>query len=61
MDINIPTNSLSILEVWFAIPISKTCVKWQNYVSEFFNLAAGVRQGGVLYPLLLAIYINDIC
>jgi len=58
MDRNIPTNLLSILEMWFAI--SKTCVKWQNYVSEFFKLAAGVRQGGVLSPLLFAIFIDDI-
>ena len=35
-------------------------VRWQNYVSAFFTLSAGVRQGGVLSPLLFAVFIDDI-
>jgi len=58
MDRNVPYNLLSVLEGWFSI--SRTCVKWHNYVSAFFNLSAGVRQGGVLSPLLFSIFIDDI-
>ena len=37
-----------------------TCVKWENAISEFVKLNAGVRQGGVLSSLLFAVFINDI-
>ena len=47
-----------MLETWFSISV--TCVKWEGHVSKFFSLLAGVRQGGVLSPLLFALFIDDI-
>ena len=35
-------------------------VRWGNALSESFNLMAGVRQGGVLSPVLFSVYINDL-
>ena len=58
MNRNFPLQLLTIMETWFRI--SKTCVKWDGHVSEFFTLISGVRQGGVLSPALFAIFIDDI-
>lgn len=58
MDRNLPNELLDILESWF--DASVTCVKWLNHSSSLFNLLAGVRQGGVLSPVLFSIFIDDI-
>jgi hypothetical protein len=55
---NLPLALLNILELWFTI--SQTCVKWEGCFSHFFPLTAGVRQGGVLSPVLFAIFIDDL-
>ena len=58
MDRKLPINLLTVFEMWFRISV--TCVKWNGYVSHFFNLTAGVRQGGVLSPLFFAIFIDQL-
>jgi hypothetical protein len=58
MEHKIPLQLLSVLETWFIISV--TCIKWNGHVSYFFRLLLGVRQGGVLSPLLFAIFIDDI-
>jgi Reverse transcriptase (RNA-dependent DNA polymerase)/Endonuclease/Exonuclease/phosphatase family len=57
IDRNLPKNVLSILEDWFSISV--TCVKWVEKRSYFFRLLAGVRQDGVLSPVLFSVYIDD--
>jgi len=54
----IPDELLSIFEKWFVISV--TCVKWKNVYSFQFVLVVGVRQGGVLSPVLFAIFIDNI-
>ena len=54
----LPNEVLSVLECWFSV--SKTCVKWNTHISKFFKLIAGVRQGGVLSPLLFAILLTTL-
>jgi hypothetical protein len=58
MDRNFPAPLLALLEMWFSI--SATCVKWCGDVSYFFRPRAGVRQGGVLSPLLFSLAIDSI-
>ena len=47
-----------LLEQWFIS--GSTCVKWGLFVSDFFDLRYGVRQGGVLSPYLFAVYIDNV-
>ena len=58
MNRNIPENLFSIIENW--LNKSLACVRWGTTFSNFFRLFAGVRQDGVLSPILFAIYINDL-
>jgi Reverse transcriptase (RNA-dependent DNA polymerase) len=53
----VPVNLLCIFEAWFSFSVS--CVKWDGHLSRFFSLAAGVRQGGVLSPILFSNFIYD--
>ena len=54
----IPIELLATLEYWFAI--CRTCVRWANSYSDFFQLTCGVRQGGVLSPYLFSVFVDDI-
>jgi len=37
-----------------------SCIKWGSPFSYFYEMKSGVRQGGVLSPFLLAIFIDDL-
>jgi len=56
VDRSLPVQILSVLENWFSLCLS--CVKWGSVMSHFYELKAGVRQGGVLSPILFGIYID---
>ena len=36
------------------------CVSWAGFVSDYFTVCNGVRQGGVVSPILFCIYIDDL-
>ena len=36
------------------------CIKWGNYISEYCTVRNGVKQGGVLSPLLFSAYIDGL-
>ena len=40
--------------------ISKSVVKWNNHISNPFNINNGVKQGAVLSAPLFAVYIDDL-
>ena len=47
-----------ILVVWYQMQL--VCIKWGKSLSQYFSIANGVRQGGILYPRLFALYMNGL-
>ena len=35
------------------------CIKWGQATSDYFTISNGVKQGGILSPLLFAVYVDD--
>ena len=54
----IPNELLDILECWLSRCYS--CVKWYDAWSCLYIVNFGVRQGAVLSPFLVAIYLDDL-
>ena len=47
-----------LLSVWYST--QRFAVKWNSVVSDFFYVTNGVRQGGILSPILFNIYIDNL-
>jgi len=37
-----------------------SCVRWNGVFSDFFKVSCGVRQGGILSPVLFNLYVDDL-
>ena len=35
-------------------------IRWNNFVSDYFTISNGVKQGGVLSPVLFSIYLDQL-
>jgi len=58
MNRSIPIQVFSVLVNWFSSCLS--CVKWGSLTSYCYVLKTGVRQGGVLSPILFSVFIDDL-
>lgn len=47
-----------LLVFWYCS--QEFCVRWGNTYSQFFSVVNGVRQGGIISPILFNIYMNDL-
>lgn len=58
LDRGVPMNLICVLNDWYSK--SESVVRWGNCISKAFSLADGVRQGGVLSPILFSVYVDNI-
>lgn len=56
MQRNVDRFIISLLQYWLVNSVA--CVRWQNCLSYWFPIKAGVRQGGILSPVLFNMYID---
>lgn len=54
---NAPRAFISVLHNWYSKLVS--FVRWNGNFSDAFSVKVGVRQGGILSPILFAVYIDD--
>ena len=57
IDRKLPKSFINIILSWYSN--SYILVKWQNTLSDIVRLSCGVRQGGVLSPILFALLVDD--
>ena len=58
IDRGMPLIFVRILMEWYTT--QKACVRWGSAVSDSFVVTNGVRQGGILSPLLFNVYMDGL-
>lgn len=56
VDIGLPPNVVLLLSKWYSGCMA--WVRWGTCFSRAYNVTSGVRQGGILSPLLFNVYMN---
>ena len=49
---------VAVLAFWYGK--QEVCVRWHNTYSSNFLIGNGIRQGGILSPVLFARYMHDL-
>ena len=55
---NLPLCFIAVIKNWYDKLTS--VVKWNSVFSMLFVVRSGVRQGGILSPILFNVYVNDL-
>jgi len=58
LDRRVPLCMIKVLVCWYGK--CNAVVRWQNSMSHVLVINAGVRQGGVLSPLLFSLYMDNL-
>ena len=58
IDRGIPKCIINLMLDWFKK--STAMVRWENSLSKIFSINASVRQGGLLSPVFIAIYVDTL-
>ena len=53
----VPKTVISIIMIWYEK--NSIVIKWNTASSNAVTLSHGVRQGGVISPILFALYVDD--
>ena len=54
----IPLCMLLLLIYWFSN--MKCRCRWKDAFSDFFDVTSGIKQGGVISPLIFSVYVDDL-
>jgi len=55
---DVPVVLIRLLRNWYS---RLSCsVLWNNALGDVFSVNCGVRQGGVLFPILFSVYVDDL-
>lgn len=54
----VPKFIVRLLSVWYSS--QKFYIKWSNKLSSGFNVSNGVRQGGIMSPILFNLYVDEL-
>ena len=55
---SVPTCFVTILRNWYSKLYS--CIAWGKMISDQFHVSCGIRQGGILSPVLFTIYVDEL-
>jgi len=58
IDRNVPRTFIDVLLNW--LMKSFVCARWCGTLSFWYQLTAGVRQGGIMSPVLFAVYMDTL-
>ena len=53
---NVPLFIVRILVMWYTH--QKKCIRWGNAISPSFTASNGVKQGGIISPILFNVYMD---